>query len=102
MLLPFVVFAQQKDVVYLKNGSIIKGSIKEIIPIESLKIENYDGSLFIFNMSEVERILKEETQKNNKSENNKLFTKYAGFVDVSFGGKLYDMFSFDISTTHGG
>lgn len=102
LLLPFVVFAQQKDVVYLKNGSIIKGNIKEIIPTESLKIETYDGSLFVFSMSEVERILKEETQKNNKSENNELFTKYAGFVEASFGGKLYDMFSFDISTTHGG
>ncbi|MBR5469042.1 MAG: hypothetical protein IKU78_01065 [Paludibacteraceae bacterium] len=102
LLLPFIAFAQQKDVVYLKNGSVIKGNIKEIVPSESLKIETYDGSLFVFKMNEVERILKEEMQKNTKFKNNELFTKYAGFLDVSFGGKLYDMFSFDISTTHGG
>ncbi len=111
-LLPLVAFAQPKDVVYLKNGSIIKGSIKELNPTESLKIETQDGSLFVYKMSEIEKLLKDEP-----NEKEKLLIKYAGFVDLSFGGKrseeltnqffdtfgkeIYSLFSFNISTTHG-
>jgi len=48
------------DVVYLKNGSIIKGLIMEQIPNESLKIQTSDGSLFVYKMEEVVKITKEE------------------------------------------
>ncbi len=50
------------DVVYLKNGSIIKGIIMEQIPNESIKIQTKDGSLFVFKMEEVEKITKEESK----------------------------------------
>ncbi len=50
-----------QDVVYLKNGSIIRGTIIEQIPMETLKIETADGSVFVYQMSEIERITKEET-----------------------------------------
>lgn len=49
-----------KDVVYLKNGSIIKGVILEMIPGGTIKIETLDGSVFIYRMDEVERTGKEE------------------------------------------
>lgn len=52
----------QVDVVTLKNGSIIKGTIIEQVPGESLKIETADGSLFVFKMAEVERISKEKAE----------------------------------------
>ncbi len=48
------------ETVYLKNGSIIKGTIVEEVPGESLKIQTKDGSLFVYKMSEVERITKEQ------------------------------------------
>lgn len=48
------------DVVYLKNGSIIKGNIVELIPNESVKLKTADGSLFVFTMDEIEKIDKEE------------------------------------------
>lgn len=48
------------DVVYLKNGSIIRGLIMEQIPNESLKIQTSDGSLFVYKMEEVVKITKEE------------------------------------------
>jgi hypothetical protein len=48
------------DVVYLKNGSIIRGIIVEQIPDVSIKIKTADGSLFVFKMSEIEKITKEE------------------------------------------
>lgn len=48
------------ETVYLKNGSVIKGTIVEQVPNESLKIRTADGSLFVYQMSEVTKITKEE------------------------------------------
>lgn len=47
------------DVVYLHNGSIIRGMVIEQIPDESLKIETRDGSVFVYEMSEIQRIVRE-------------------------------------------
>jgi len=49
------------DVVYLKNGSIIRGTILEQIPNVSIKIQTKDGSLFVYKMDDVEKITKEQT-----------------------------------------
>jgi hypothetical protein len=49
-----------QDVVYLKNGSIIKGVISEQIPNVSLKIETSDGSIFVYKSEEIEKIAKVE------------------------------------------
>lgn len=48
-----------RDVVYLKNGSIIKGLVLEVIPNDTIKIQISDGSIFVYSMSEVEKIQKE-------------------------------------------
>ncbi len=50
--------AQQevRDVVHLKNGSIIKGQIVELVPNEKVRIETSDGSVFVFPMDEVIKI----------------------------------------------
>ncbi len=55
------VFAQQamEDVVHLKNGSVIRGTIIEQIPNESLKIETRDGNIFIYKMDEIAKMSKE-------------------------------------------
>ena len=37
---------QMEDVVHLKNGGLIRGTIIEQIPGESLKIQTRDGSVF--------------------------------------------------------
>jgi len=62
-LLIFVpeLYSQQslEDVVYLKDGSIIRGIIIEQIPNVSLKIQTRDGSVFVFPMEKVEKISKE-------------------------------------------
>ncbi len=47
------------DVVYLNDGSIIKGIIVEQIPGVSLKIKTADGSVFAINMSDVVKTGKE-------------------------------------------
>ena len=48
-----------KGVVYLKNGSVIRGSIIEIIPNKSIKIQTIDGSIFVFKFEEIERYTQE-------------------------------------------
>ena len=54
-------FSQEMtDVVYLKNGSIIRAMILELVPNSSVKIETADGSVFVYKMSEVEKIAKEK------------------------------------------
>ncbi len=54
------VFAQQmEDVVHLKNGSVIRGTIIEQIPGESLKIQTQGGSVFVYTMDEIAEIGRE-------------------------------------------
>ena len=47
------------DVVYLKNGSIIKGTIIEQIMNVQIKLQTKDGNLFVFKHEEIEKITKE-------------------------------------------
>lgn len=49
-----------QDVVYLKNGSVIKGVIIEQVPNDSLKIQTADGSVFVYEMDQVAKIAKEQ------------------------------------------
>jgi hypothetical protein len=56
----------KRDVVYLKNGSIIRGSLAAVVPDSVVKIQTADGSLFVFRMSEVEKIVKEEVHRVDK------------------------------------
>lgn len=53
--------AQQslQDVVYLKNGSIIRGVIIEQVPNQSIKIQTRDGNLFVYKIEEIQKISKE-------------------------------------------
>ena len=48
------------DVVYLKNGSQIRGSIVEEVPGKQIKIRTADGSLFVYDMAQVVRITRRE------------------------------------------
>lgn len=60
-----------QDVVYLKDGSIIRGIIIEQIPNDSLKIQVEGGSLFVFKMSDVLKITKELTMVQTALKNKK-------------------------------
>ena len=54
-------FAQNmQDVVYLNNGSVIRGTVLESRPDGDVKIKTFDGSVFVYAMSEVSKITKEE------------------------------------------
>ena len=52
-------FAQQmEDVVHLKNGGLIRGTIIEQVPGESLKVQTRDGNIFVYTMDEIAKISK--------------------------------------------
>lgn len=48
------------DVVYLKNGSMIRGVIVEQVPGESIKIETAEGNLFVYRLDEINKMTREE------------------------------------------
>ncbi|MCH5182010.1 MAG: hypothetical protein J1F06_05195 [Prevotellaceae bacterium] len=49
------------ETVYLKNGSIIRGTIVEEVPGQSVKIQTKDGNVFVYQMGDIDRIAKELT-----------------------------------------
>lgn len=49
-----------QDVVYLKNGSVIRGLIIEQVPNKSIKVQARDESIFVYQMDEIEKLGKEE------------------------------------------
>ncbi len=81
-----------QEVVYLKNGSVIRGIIIEQTPNVSLKVQTSDGSIFAYQMDEVEKITKEvmDTSHRNtmagRTSSGGLKMGYRGFVD--FGGGI--------------
>lgn len=73
-------YAQQyEDVVYLKNGSVVHGTILEQVIGESVKIKTKDGNLFVFKQDEIEKLTKEEIilkkEEVKKVENDSVKTK---------------------------
>ena len=57
-------FAQKmEDVIYLRNGEIVRGTIIEQIPGESLKIQTADGSVFVYTIYEIAEIGREPMMK---------------------------------------
>lgn len=92
------------DVIYLQNGSIIRGTIIEQIPGKSLKIETRDGNIFVYQMDEISKMTREQTQNRYGIANRTLRFQakpkgYAGFVEAGYGfgvGRL----SPDLSTEY--
>lgn len=85
-----------QEVVYLKNGSIIRGDIIEQVPNESLKIKTVDGSVFAYKMEEVIKITKEPYVSSVSSSSTEVFNvddesygwekapRYRGFIGDSY------------------
>lgn len=78
-----------QDVVYLKNGSVIRGVIIEQVPNKSIKIETAERNVFVFQMDEIERITKEQvsnnqTRKEEQENNSGLSSGYKGMVEFGY------------------
>ncbi|MDD4417506.1 MAG: hypothetical protein PHH81_01545 [Bacteroides graminisolvens] len=53
------------ETIFLKNGSIIKGTIIEWIPNISLKIQSKEGNVFVYKINEIDKITKEIPNASN-------------------------------------
>lgn len=90
LLVTVSVSAQQHnlvDVVYLKNGSILRGVIIEQIPNETIKLQTSDGSVFVYQTNEIKKITKEEplNHSQNKSNYGRKSTDRRGYIGLSVG-----------------
>ena len=91
LLISVVIYAQKNnlvDVVYLKNGSILRGIIVEQVPNESIKLETSDGNIFVYQTNDIEKITK-ETSANQSSKqlaygDNELQHR-KGYIGLSIG-----------------
>lgn len=79
-------FAQEmRDVVYLKDGSIVKGIIVEQVPNKSIKLQTSDGSLFVYQIDAVEKMTKELREASPRRFSGKGLTAgYKGYVDFGY------------------
>jgi hypothetical protein len=67
----FNIYAQKlEDVLYLKNGSIIHGTIIEEVPGKSIKIQNIIGDVYFYDIYEVEKITKEQIKNHGYNDDN--------------------------------
>lgn len=80
-------FAQgtYEEVVYLKNGSIIRGVIIEQVPNKIIKIQTADRSIFVYRMDEIEKITKESIP-GEKIVNTS--SKRKGYIGLSIGASI--------------
>lgn len=78
---------QMIEILHLKNGSKIKGMIIEQVPNVSIKIQTSDGSVFVYQISEVEKITKEVVPDQvieSKTRNTVVIDRdRSGFVNVT-------------------
>ena len=81
-------FAQTslQDVVYLKNGSIIRGDIIEMVPSETVKIMTADGCVFIYDFADVEKFTKEKPMHYGKTTVDKKSPWAAGIMSYFIPG----------------
>lgn len=84
ILMPILGTSQNnmEDVVYLFNGSIIRGIIIEQVPNSTIKIQTKDGSIFVFKYEEIERITKENPTTSTKIETPNEYKKN-GFYNIT-------------------
>ena len=101
ILLVFTAHASAKtkmiNVVHLKNGSVIQGMVIEMVPNETIKIETADGSIFVYEMNEVEKMT--TIEKLNKTLNQPIILKnrvlstvlsLTSYFGISGLGQLYN------------
>ncbi|HPI19980.1 MAG TPA: hypothetical protein PKY56_06375 [Candidatus Kapabacteria bacterium] len=95
-------FSEEKvDVLFLKNGSKIIGSITKFIPDSTVSIQTKDGSVFVYNASEVLKIEKAANNENLKKNYTEfganfgtpaVFNIVLGFHSEKFGIRFSGMY----------
>jgi len=83
-----------KDVLYLKNGSVIYGTLMEITG-DQYKLKGSDGSIFIYSTSEIERYAKETPSFQGRKKSGMTFALEAGLMVGSQSNEYKAPFSFN-------
>ena len=92
----FTLSAQKKkDVLYLKNGSIIYGKLIEVAD-NQYKIKTSDGSIFIFSSTEVEKFENETPLYDGRKKRGLGFALEGGFLVGAQSSDYRAPFSFNI------
>ena len=91
---------KMQEVIYLKNGSIIKGTVIEQVPNEFVKIRTRDGSIYVYPIAEVVKITKESSSDRFSRVSDT--HGYKAFVDFALtaAGGVYDVRA-EFVTSHG-
>ena len=53
---------EMEDVVYLKDGTVVRGVIIETVPNQSIRIRTSDGSVYVYTFNLIDRMTKEPVQ----------------------------------------
>lgn len=95
------------ELVYLKDGCVIRGVIVEQIPNVSLKIKTTNGDVYDYDIDEIDRIVR-ETSINYQGEKSNIMSrrhkgKYKGYLELGVGvGPLFFEDAFvSLLTSHG-
>ncbi len=77
---------QMEDVVHLKNGSVVRGTIIERIPGQSLKIQTQGGSVFVYAIDEIAQIAKKPVMETEEAATGAEIGTLFGFSHLSSDG----------------
>ncbi len=103
----------QRNVISLKNGSVIKGYVSELSFDTDIKVSTDDGSIFVYNIQEIANVARDTTQPavtqsttqtstTGQVINRHLAQKgYRGFVSFDPGYYVSGIGGIAFSTTHG-
>jgi hypothetical protein len=84
-----------KDILYLKNGSIIYGKLVEVSESQ-YKIQTSDGSIFVYPAAEVEKFIKESTGVAERKETGLGAGLEGGFLIGAQNSEFVAPFSFNL------
>lgn len=103
----YAVAQEYQDVVYLKNGTVIKGFYHDFYTADSLRMETIDGGYFVCNINDIYRIAKERKDvyllKKRDTEREWRLKGYRAFIDYGSWVNIKDtrVLATAFSTTHG-
>lgn len=81
---------QFEDIIYLKNGSVIRGTLKSTRIENPVRIELAGGSLFVFQQNEIDSIKRENVQQRQlKALRKNYYRKERGFRHMTEFGLIY-------------
>ncbi|MDO4789671.1 MAG: hypothetical protein Q3998_01765 [Porphyromonas sp.] len=74
--------SRERDVVYLKNGSVVYGKIIEQVMGKNITIQTSDGSRFVYSIDEVEKLSRTEFTPKKSFDRLSFYSFNLGFMKI--------------------